>query len=221
MRVARYLRVSRSEQSTQMQRQETEDFCRRRGFDVVDTFEDVGQSGAKAVRPALKEMLQLVRKKQFDAVVVYKADRLFRSLHHMVTVLADFDALGVSFISATEPFDTSTPSGRLLLHVIAAMAEFERGLIVERTRDGMAAAKKKGTRSGKAIGRPKAKFNKEWALRLANDGWPTPEIARTVGTSPTTCDRFLRQYPHLRDRSLSASERLSAGALAISALPKQ
>lgn len=88
------------------------------------------------------------RRGAFDLVVVYRADRLFRSLKAMVVHLDELAALGIGFVSVTEPFDTTTPQGRLLLHLVSAFAEFEKGVLVERTKAGIAAARRRGAKSG-------------------------------------------------------------------------
>jgi DNA invertase Pin-like site-specific DNA recombinase len=155
IRVARYLRVSRHDQDTALQDDETGSFGKNRGWRIAETYKDQGISGAKDRRPSLDRMLADARRRKFDLVLVYKADRLFRSLRHMVTTLDELAALGVGFVSVTEPFDTSTPSGKLLLHIVSAMAEFERSLLIERVKSGVAAARRRGAR----LGRPRARLD--------------------------------------------------------------
>lgn len=187
MRVARYIRVSRADQRPELQYDETADFIDRRGWRLVDTFEDRGVSGSKARRPELDRMLELARQRRIDGIVVYKADRLFRSLHHMVAALAELDALGVAFVSCTEPFDTSTPQGRLMLHIVSAMAEFERGLLIERTRDGLAATRKRGTK----LGRKRAKIDVDRALELRSQGLSYADCAAALACSVGSLHRLL------------------------------
>jgi DNA invertase Pin-like site-specific DNA recombinase len=117
LRVARYLRVSRHDQDTALQADETGQFIKNRGWKLADTYKDHGISGAKDRRPELDRLLADARKRKWDALIVYKADRLFRSLRHMVLTLDELAALGIAFVSVTEPFDTSTPSGKLLVSV--------------------------------------------------------------------------------------------------------
>src|SRR5688500_18743856 len=112
----------------------------RRGWSNHAVYEDIGISGCRDRRPALDRLLTDARRKRWDVLVVYRADRLFRNLRQMVTVLDELHALGIAFVSCTEPFDTTLPSGRLLLHLVAAMAEFERGILIERTKAGIRAA---------------------------------------------------------------------------------
>lgn len=187
MRVARYIRVSREDQRPGLQFDETAEFITRRGWELADTFHDQGVSGSKARRPELDRLLAAARSRRIDAVVVYKADRLFRSLHHMVNTLAELDALGVAFVSVTEPFDTTTPSGKLLLHMVAAMGQFERDLLIERTRSGIAAAK----RRGKHCGRPRARFDLDRAQEMKASGLSLQAIGAELGVSASTLCRAL------------------------------
>lgn len=114
----------------------------------VRIFEDLGISGAAQKRPGLAQLLQVMQ--PGDILVVWKLDRLGRSLAHLVAMLEDFGQRGIGFQSLTEAIDTTTAGGRLMMHIVASLAEFERSLIGERTRAGMSAAK----RRGKHIGRP-------------------------------------------------------------------
>lgn len=188
MRVARYIRVSREDQRPGLQFDETAEFIRRRGWELADTFHDQGISGSKARRPELDRLLDACRRRKVDAVVVYKADRLFRSLGHMVATLDEFAALGVEFISVTEAFDTTTPSGKLLLRLVASLSEFERDLLVERTKAGLAAAR----RRGKRIGRPRRRFDIEKARELQAEGASLASIGKQLRVSASTLCRALK-----------------------------
>jgi DNA invertase Pin-like site-specific DNA recombinase len=116
-RVARYLRVSKAEQDPQLQDDETAEFIERRGWEVAGTYIDHGFSGARDKRPDLDRLLEDARRRRkFEAVVCWRSDRLFRSLRHVVLTLDDLTSYNVGFISVTEPFDTTCPSGKLLLH---------------------------------------------------------------------------------------------------------
>jgi DNA invertase Pin-like site-specific DNA recombinase len=106
-------------------------------------------SGAKESRPALDTLLKDARRRRFDAVVVWRLDRLGRSLRHLILTLDELSALGVAFVSPGEGIDTSTPAGRLQLHILAAIAEFERERIRERVCLGLARAKAHGRRLGR------------------------------------------------------------------------
>src|SRR5450755_3917771 len=129
MRVAIYGRVSTAEQSTVMQVEELRAFCVRRGWDVVEEFTDTGVSGSREFRPALNRLLADARRRRFDTVLVYRYDRFARSLRQLVNALAEFDSLGIHFVSLHEGVDTSTPNGRLVFGIFASIAEFERELI--------------------------------------------------------------------------------------------
>jgi DNA invertase Pin-like site-specific DNA recombinase len=122
------------------------------------------------------------KRRKFDAVLVYRYDRFARSLRQLVNALAEFDALGVHFVSLHEGVDTSTPNGRLVFGIFASIAEFERELIRGRVRSGLAAAKARGAR----LGRPRANVDvcRIATLRESGHSWPT--IARELGISVGT-----------------------------------
>ncbi len=186
--VARYLRVSRADQKADLQANETADFIARRGWTLVDTYEDLGFSGATDKRPGLTRLLADAHAGKFSLVCVWKADRLFRSLSHMVSTLDTFRAQRVGFVSVTEPFDTSTPSGTLLLQMVSAMAEFERSLLRERTRAGVAAAKARGVH----VGRPFVAWEERRARLMVSEGRSVESIAKALHMSATTLRRRLR-----------------------------
>jgi len=188
LKVARYLRVSRTDQKADLQDDETRRFIERRGWELVDTYEDLGFSGATDKRPALTRLLQDAHAARFACVCVWKADRLFRSLGHMVAQLDAFRAQRIGFVSVTEPFDTSTPSGVLLLQMVGAMAEFERSLIRERTRAGVAAARARGAH----IGRPVVAWEERRARAMIADGRSVEATARALHMSASTLARRLR-----------------------------
>jgi DNA invertase Pin-like site-specific DNA recombinase len=187
LRVARYLRVSRHDQDTALQADETGQFIKNRGWKLADTYKDHGISGAKDRRPELDRLLADARKRKWDALIVYKADRLFRSLRHMVLTLDELAALGIAFVSVTEPFDTSTPSGKLLLHIASAMAEFERSLLIERVKSGVAAARRRGAR----LGRPRARLDEDRLRELRSQGLSVRKVAETLNVGASTIQRRL------------------------------
>ncbi len=184
-RVVRYLRVSRTEQDVALQDDETAQLVKRRGWSLVETYIDHGVSGARESRPALDRLRADARKGHFDAVITWRADRLFRSLRAMVNTLDEWNALGVGFVSATEIFDSTTPQGRLLMHVTSAFAEFERSLIAERTKAGIAAARRRGAR----IGRPPARLDDHGLRDLKDQGLSVRAIAATMGCGSSTVQR--------------------------------
>src|SRR5690348_9028421 len=186
VRAAIYARVSTNNgQDPHMQTRELREYCKHRGWDVVGEYVDAGISGAKEHRPQLDALLVVCRKRRVDAVVVYRYDRFARSLRHLVNALEEFRSLGIEFISLHEGVDTSTPNGRLVFGIFASIAEFERELIRDRVRSGIAAARSKGKR----LGRPKvsADATKIAALRASGASWS--EITAQLGTSAGTAKR--------------------------------
>jgi DNA invertase Pin-like site-specific DNA recombinase len=139
-------------QDPEAQLQPLRQYCKERGWTIAREFIDEGWSGAKASRPALDELMAAVDAKTrgFEGVVVWKFDRFFRSTQHMLRVLELFQKKDLEFISTTEQIDTSTPVGKLVFTLLAAIAEFERELMRERIRNGMkkAGAKKPGPKIG-------------------------------------------------------------------------
>ena len=151
MRVAIYGRVSTLDkgQDVTMQTHELREYSVRRGWEIAGGYVDAGISGAKESRPELNRLMADAKLRKFDAVAVWKLDRFGRSLKHLVTALADLESLGIAFVSLRDGFDLSTPSGRLMFQIIGAMGEFERNLIRERVRAGMAHARAKGRKMGR------------------------------------------------------------------------
>lgn len=150
MRVAIYARISTHDkgQDPDLQLKPLREYCNQRGFEVVGEFVDV-VSGAKDRRPELDRLMDMVKKRLIDCVIVWKLDRFGRSLKHLVTALDEFEKLGISFISYRENLDLTSSTGKLMFHIIAAMAEFERTLIVERVKAGIVNARSKGKRIGR------------------------------------------------------------------------
>jgi len=172
---ALYARVSTTEQSCGLQMEELRRYASQR-FDQVFEFVDVGVSGTERRRPQLDALLQAARRRHFDAVVVWKFDRFGRSLKHLLDSLEEFHALGIDFISLTEGVDTTTPTGQLLFGIFGAVAQFERDLIAERVRAGIAHAR----RLGKQIGRPRVKVDVDPIIRLRNENLSLRKIARRL-----------------------------------------
>ena len=141
MSLVGYARVSTHDQDPALQ----QDALRQAG--CARLFEDIGVSGAKADRPGLAAALSYVR--DGDVLVVWKLDRLGRSMTHLVETVAALEARGVGLRSLTEAIDTTTPGGRLIFHLFAALGQFERDLIRERTRAGLAAAAERGRKGGR------------------------------------------------------------------------
>lgn len=119
-----------------MQLDVVREFVGRRELEVVSEFVDRGTSESRERRPALDELLDAVRKCAFDVVLVYRFDRFARSVRHLVTTLDELETLGVDFVSSSESLDTSTPLGRAIFSICAALAELERSVVVERSVEG-------------------------------------------------------------------------------------
>jgi DNA invertase Pin-like site-specific DNA recombinase len=182
MRIATYSRVSTLNQDTDMQTRELREYCARRGWDLVHEYVDEGVSGAKESRPALNSLMLDARKRRFDAIAVWKFDRMARSVTHLLRVLEEFRSLGIEFISLSESIDTSTPTGKMVFTVLGAVAELERSLISERVRAGLRNARAKG----KTLGRPKCDVSRSEIQRLRAQGASWRVIGRNLGVSTTT-----------------------------------
>jgi len=198
VRAALYARVSTHVgQNPEMQLAELRAYCQRRGWEIAGEYVDVGISGAKERRPELDRLLAECRRRRADAVVVYRYDRFARSLRQLVNALCDFDALGIQFVSLHEGVDTSTPNGRLVFGIFASIAEFERELIRERVRSGMAAARARGAR----IGRPRKSLDANRIVDLRAQGASWRAIARELSLGIGTVRRAAQE----RSRRVSAA----------------
>jgi DNA invertase Pin-like site-specific DNA recombinase len=185
-RIALYARVSTlNGQNPEMQLAELREYAQRRGWEVAGEYTDLGVSGSKDSRPQLNRMLADAHARKFDGIAVWKLDRLGRSLKHLVTTIEDLGHYGVSFVSLRDNLDLSTPAGRLMLHVIAAMAEFERELIRERVNAGIKSAQARGVR----FGRPKVWVSTDKIAALREQGIPWTGIAKRLGAGKGTVQR--------------------------------
>jgi len=175
MRVALYLRVSTGEQSVERQHVELLAAAERHGWRIVAEFADEGISGAKGRdrRPAFDRLCRAIVRREIDVIAVWSIDRLGRSLKDLVAFLGDIHAAHVDLYCHQQALDTSTPSGRALFGMLSVFAEFERALIIERVRSGIARARELGTKSGRPFGRPRIAATKAEAVRaslLAGNG---------------------------------------------------
>ncbi len=192
MKAAIYARVSTTNgQSPAMQLDEVRDYCRRRGWDILTEYIDNGHSGARESRPALDRLMADARQRLVDAVVVYRYDRFARSLRQLVNALEEFRALGIDFVSLREGVDTSTPNGRLVFGIFASIAEFERELIRDRVRSGLAAAKARGQK----LGRPRRRVDRSKIARLRAAGQSWNKISKALGISRGTAVRAVQCAP--------------------------
>jgi len=190
-RAALYVRVSSGEQNTGAQERALREYVQRRGWKLQQIYRDQGVSGASSNRPALNEMLQACRRGSVDVVVVWKFDRFARSLKQLMSGLETCRALGIDFVSTTESVDTSLPSGELVFQMIGAVAQFERSLIGERVKSGLANARAKG----KVLGRPalrKLSTGETRQLRTerARRDLPFRVLAKKFGVSVWTAHRL-------------------------------
>ena len=185
-RAALYARVSTNNgQNPEMQLSELRQYCERRGLEISREYVDRGISGAREKRPALDRLLADCRRRLVDAVVVYRYDRFARSLRQLVNALDEFRSLGIDFISLHEGVDTSTPNGRLVFGIFASIAEFERELIRDRVRSGIAAARSKGTH----LGRPQVIVDSSKIACLRARGVSWAKIGEQMGIGEGTARR--------------------------------
>jgi DNA invertase Pin-like site-specific DNA recombinase len=203
MRVAIYARVSTNNgQDPSVQTRELREYCQRRAWEIEGEYVDAGVSGAKERRPRLDALLIACRKRRVDAVVVYRYDRFARSLRQLVNALEEFRSLGIEFISLHEGVDTSTPNGRLIFGIFAGIAEFERELIRDRVKSGIAAARSKGKR----LGRPRVSLDlaRIAALRASGRSWP--QIAKAMGLSVGTVYQAAARLSKIPAKTASATD---------------
>ena len=196
-RVALYARVSTKNngQDPETQLMALREYAKARKLEVFSEYTDVGISGSKDSRPALNRLMADARKRRFDTVLVARFDRFARSTRHLVLALEEFNALGVDFISLSESVDTSTPMGKMVYTVIAAVAELERSLIRERVVMGLQRAKAQG----KPIGRPPTEVDEQKVHSLRSEGLSLRAIGQRVGVSRTKVQKVLsRNTPGIK-----------------------
>jgi DNA invertase Pin-like site-specific DNA recombinase len=153
MKVALYARVSTDDkdQDPETQLLKLRMFCEARGFEVSRTYREIA-SAANPDRPRLKELMEDARRREFDAVVIVRLDRIMRSTKNLLNMLAEWEQWGVQLICVDQPIETGSAMGRLITTLLGAIAEFERELIRERVKDGMARAKAEGKHVGRSSG---------------------------------------------------------------------
>jgi DNA invertase Pin-like site-specific DNA recombinase len=181
IKIAIYARVSTDKQSVDMQLHELRNFVQRSGWSVYAEFVDQGMTGGNLNRPAFKNMMEDARRRKFDILLVWKLDRLGRSLKDLVNTLDTLGHYNVGFMSYSDKnLDTTTPSGKLLFQIMASVAEFEKDIIRERVVAGLAEAKRKGKRLGRA---PVETDIVEQGLRLRAAGVSYRKIGKELGIS--------------------------------------
>src|ERR1700745_2529756 len=141
MRCAIYARVSTTDQQVDNQLLELRRYAEARGWELAKEYVDHGVSGAKDRRPAFDQLVTDAKRRKFDVLVCWRLDRLGRSLKHLITFLEDLQVLGVAFVSLAEGIDATTPAGKLQMHILGAIAEFERERIRERVLAGLERAR--------------------------------------------------------------------------------
>jgi DNA invertase Pin-like site-specific DNA recombinase len=189
MTKALYVRTSTKDQDGAAQLHALKQAATARGWVDVREFVDLGVSGARARRPALDELRRAARHGNVDGVLVVGLDRLGRSLTDLLALLGELSSSGCAVASLREGIDLGTPAGRLQVQLLGAFAEFERALIQERVRAGMERARKEGTRSGRAIGRPRRRLDASVVGdALAHHG-SVAAAARALGVPRATFQR--------------------------------
>jgi DNA invertase Pin-like site-specific DNA recombinase len=184
VRAAVYARVSTADQTAENQLLQLRAYVQARGWDAAEYVDCI--SGTKDRRPELDRIVADAKRRKVDTLVVWKLDRLGRSLKHLVMLLDELQSLGVAFVSLGESIDTGTPAGRLQLHLLAAVAQFERERIVERVRAGLERARTQGKR----LGRPRASLPLERLQTVAH--LSLTDAAAALGVSRATIKRWRR-----------------------------
>jgi len=166
MKAAIYVRVSTNEQTTLNQELELKDYCKRNDYDIYNIYRDEGISGAKTSRPQLNNLLQDMRNKLFEVVVVWKFDRLGRSTAHLLQVLEEMRNKDIRLIATSQNIDTSTSMGKFFFTILSGFAEMEREMIRERILLGLERRKKQGKNLGRPVGSKDKKRRKKGGYYL-------------------------------------------------------
>src|SRR3989344_4857449 len=189
-RVAIYARVSTDQQTTANQLTELRAAAKRMGWKIVEEFLDDGVGGAKGreQRPAFDRLCKAAVRREFDVIMAWSVDRLGRSLRHLVDFLGEIHAKGVDLYLHQQGIDTTTPAGKALFQMCGVFAEFERAMIQERVKAGLA----RGRAQGKKLGRPRGSSAGGGAIHKARaKGRGIKKIAREVGVGVGTVQRVL------------------------------
>ena len=193
-RAVMYLRVSTLDQTTANQERELRGIAGRMGCEIVKVYRDHGISGAKGRngRPQFDALCRDATKRQFDVVMAWSVDRLGRSLPDLVTFLSELHALRIDLYLHQQGVDTTTPAGKALFQMMGVFAEFERAMIQERVRAGLARARSEG----KQLGRPRLAAKLEAAIRaaLSQPGGSVRKVAKRFDVSPGTVQRISRPF---------------------------
>ena len=186
-----YLRVSTEDQRSQMQRREISLFLENKGLKIDVEFKDDGFSGGSDNRPGLNALKKAVIASQIKVIVVYKVDRLCRSLNHLLKLLELFNKHNVKLMSVTDSVDLSSADGIFHMHVMGAVAQLEKSMIGNRTKAGLANAKA----NGKVLGRPQkyGKLDVVTVLNLRAEGLTIAAIKEKTGINVATIHKFIKQ----------------------------
>jgi len=189
--VAIYARVSTDDQSCELQLQECREYCERRGWRLAGEYVDTGWSGTKASRPQLDKLMRDARAHRFDCVMVWKVDRFGRSVVNLLEHLRLLENYGVRFLVISQSIDTdqASPTSRLLMMILAAVAEFERSMIAERVTAGLKAAKRRGVQ----LGRRRVILDRDKVRQLKLLGKSHRQICAELGVSMGMVIRTLKE----------------------------
>ncbi len=187
-RVGIYARCSTSDQSTDMQLSDLEQFSIERRFKIYRIYKDNGISGTQESRPALNELMNDARKKRFDIVLCWRFDRFARSSKHLITALHEFKNLGIDFVSFQENIDTSSPLGEAIFTIISAMSKLERDIIAERVKGGL----RRAQANGKRLGRPKSIVDIDKLVDFRKQNMSIRRIADEMSLSKGTIEKALK-----------------------------
>ena len=196
MKVAIYSRVSTHDQDEQLQVPRLRDFCNRLGYEIYKEYSDVA-SGKNANRPGWKALQSDARRGEFEAIIVVKLDRIMRSLAQLLDVLQDFEKRRISIITLDQgTIDMSSANSRLQISIIAMVAQWEREIISERTKEALRAKKARG----EVLGRPSADFNLRMAALMRIDGRSWDYIAASLQVNPSTLKNHRKEIEKEMER---------------------
>lgn len=182
-KAAIYARVSTDKQKVDMQLNELRQFADRSGWTIFEEYIDQNFTGANTNRPAFLSMMEAARKRKFDVLLVWKLDRLSRSLKDLINTLDELGSCGIDFVSYDNNLDTSTPTGKLVFQIVGAVAEFEKDIIRERVVAGLANARSKGKRLGRP---PIEQTIYDKAVKMRSEGSSFRKIGRALGIDEGT-----------------------------------
>lgn len=196
MKVAIYSRVSTHDQDEQLQVPRLREFCSRLGYEIYKEYSDVA-SGKNANRPGWKALQSDARRGEFEAIIVVKLDRIMRSLAQLLDVLQDFEKRRISIITLDQgTIDMSSANSRLQISIIAMVAQWEREIISERTKEALRAKKARG----EVLGRPSADFNLRMAALMRIDGRSWDYIAASLQVNPSTLKNHRKEIEKEMER---------------------